>query len=249
MIRSQMFNTSPISWSISSVVVPESAICREPPAKILALVRIEACRGFVQAQEARLHRDRPRHPDELPLPLGQLRRRRLGEWAEIQQSDRVLRGRALADALPHQLGREGEERRALGCHHEIFPDGEIVEQLRALPGSGEPPPRPHVRGQPGEIASVELDGPVERTNPVMASMNVVLPAPFGPISPTSSPSSTATATESTAQTPPKRTERPVVARTAVTLPRRFPEPGLSPCPRLRRPVEGSRPRPRGSGST
>ena len=45
---------------------------------------------------------------------------------------------------------------------------------------------------------------------MIASMNVVLPAPFGPIRPTSCPSSTARSTSSTACTPPKRTERPVV---------------------------------------
>ena len=44
-------------------------------------------------------------------------------------------------------------------------------------------------------------------NPVTASMNVVLPAPFGPISPRTSPGRTSRVTPSSATTPPKRTLR------------------------------------------
>src|SRR5690349_20371672 len=46
-------------------------------------------------------------------------------------------------------------------------------------------------------------------------MNVVLPAPFGPISPTSRPGPTSRSTSTTAWTPPKLTEIPVAARTGV----------------------------------
>ena len=91
-------------------------------------------------------------------------------------------------------------------------------------------------GIPVEIAARRARrGPVYRTNPVIASMNVVLPAPFGPIRPTSSPSSTTTSTSSTACTPPKRTERPVVRRTALTA--RAAALGFPLRPRLSRPVE------------
>ena len=110
----------------------------EPLAEILALVRVEAGRRLVQAEEPRLHRDRPGHADELALPLGQLGGHRLGERAEIEQRERLLRGSALGDALSDELGGEREERRALGGHAEVLPDREVVEQLRALPGPGEP---------------------------------------------------------------------------------------------------------------
>ena len=43
------------------------------------------------------------------------------------------------------------------------------------------------------------------TKPVIASISVVLPAPFGPIRPTISPALTVTETSLTATTPPKRT--------------------------------------------
>src|SRR3954469_11198431 len=49
---------------------------------------------------------------------------------------------------------------------------------------------------------------VTRRNPEMHSMSVVLPAPFGPMSPTISPSRTWRSTPSSAASPPKRTVTP-----------------------------------------
>src|SRR3954451_24323372 len=54
------------------------------------------------------------------------------------------------------------------------------------------------------------------TNPVTASMKVVLPAPFGPISPTSSPGCTSMSTSTTAWTPPNDTEMLRAERIALT---------------------------------
>src|SRR4029077_10754178 len=51
-------------------------------------------------------------------------------------------------------------------------------------------------------------------------MKVVLPAPFGPIRPTSCPSTTSRSTSTTACTPPNRTEIPVALRTGVIDPPR-----------------------------
>ncbi len=56
-----------------------------------------------------------------------------------------------------------------------------------------------------------------RVKPVIRSSRVVLPAPLGPISPTTSPGATSKETSSTATTPPKRTETP---RTSSERPRR-----------------------------
>jgi hypothetical protein len=55
--------------------------------------------------------------------------------------------------------------------------------------------------------------PANGTNPLMASMKVVLPAPFGPIRPTSWPSSTSRSTSIKARTPPNETEMLRAART------------------------------------
>ena len=52
-------------------------------------------------------------------------------------------------------------------------------------------------------------------------MNVVLPAPFGPISPTSWPSTTVRSTSSSASSPPNETEMPVADRTTAPGSRGF----------------------------
>src|SRR5665213_3614465 len=68
--------------------------------------------------------------------------------------------------------------------------------------------------------------PCAGTNPVIASMNVVLPAPFGPISPTSCPSSTSRSTLSSACTPPTLTEIPLACSPAL-----IDQPSPCRCPR------------------
>src|SRR6266566_3326353 len=51
-----------------------------------------------------------------------------------------------------------------------------------------------------------------RTNPLIASMSVDLPAPLGPMRPTISPGETVSDTPSTAVTPPNRTVSPLIRR-------------------------------------
>ena len=58
-----------------------------------------------------------------------------------------------------------------------------------------------------EISEKRMDPAAIGTNPVTASMNVVLPAPFGPMSPTMPLSGTVSVTPSSARRPPKRTTR------------------------------------------
>jgi hypothetical protein len=58
--------------------------------------------------------------------------------------------------------------------------------------------------------------PRHRTKPLIASMNVVFPAPFGPIRPTSCPSRTSRSASTSARTPPKLTDTPLAWRTGVT---------------------------------
>src|SRR6185437_4086900 len=59
--------------------------------------------------------------------------------------------------------------------------------------------------------------PSDLTNPVIASIKVVLPAPFGPIRPTSSPASSSRSTPATARTPPKLTDTPRARKTEVIV--------------------------------
>src|ERR1700722_18749274 len=53
-----------------------------------------------------------------------------------------------------------------------------------------------------------MSPPEGRTNPVMASISVVLPAPFGPIRPATSPGTMVKLASATAVTPPKVTLSP-----------------------------------------
>ena len=124
--------------------------------ELLALVAVEARRGLVETEQARLHGDRPRDPDELPLTLGQLARHRLREHPDREEVERgVGRGR-IAGGTTDELGGEGEPGGALGRDHEVLAHREIVEQLRALPGAGEPATGACVRRHTREIVSVEL---------------------------------------------------------------------------------------------
>ena len=69
----------------------------------------------------------------------------------------------------------------------VLTDGEVLEQLHGLPGPGQPGTCPPVRGLGGQVLPSSTTLPLWAVNPEMASTVVVLPAPLGPISPTSSP--------------------------------------------------------------
>jgi hypothetical protein len=63
-----------------------------------------------------------------------------------------------------------------------------------------------VRLEAPDSCPLNTTRPVVGTKPVTPSMNEVLPAPFGPISPTSEPGETWTSTSLTARMPPKVTD-------------------------------------------
>ena len=85
------------------------------------------------------------------------------------------------------------------CSRGVMPD----EQLDALERARDPEPGPPVRRHPREVAA-RRTSPCRRRASSMPSRqlkNVVLPAPFGPMSPTISPSSTSRLTSSSAVMP------------------------------------------------
>jgi hypothetical protein len=71
-----------------------------------------------------------------------------------RSSARLVAGRA---PTPCELGGQGEERGSLGSDLDVLANGEIVEQLGALPRSGEAALRAGVRRQTCEVTAVELD--------------------------------------------------------------------------------------------
>ena len=183
--------------------------------------RSRSCRGRRPARRGRGAAARVASARATPTSLrcpGSAPSASLGERAEVEQLERLAPRRRSRRRACRPARRE---RRTDGRWAATVRFSRTVRSSNssiALPGAGEPAPGPRVRRQPGEIAPVELDAAGARTKPVIASMNVVLPAPFGPISPTSCPCSTSRSTPSTARTPPKRTERPVVARTGAHVP-------------------------------
>ena len=158
-MRSQMFMTSPMSWSIKSVVVPASAMPPEPSTEILALARVEAGRRLVEAEEPWPHRDRARHTDQLALALRELRGHRVGQRVKVDQLERLERGVRHRRAPSDELARQRQERGPVRRDGEVLSHGEVVEQLGALPGPCQAAPRPDVRWHPREVAPVQLDPP------------------------------------------------------------------------------------------
>ena len=233
-----------MSWSMSSIVVPASAICRSRwPSSSLSSVSSPAAgssrhrsRGSIASARAT--------PTSLRCPWVSSRRHRLGDRAEVEQLERVLRGGALADrafrrARAASARNDGRWAATVRFSRTVrSSNSSVLCQVRASPRCART-----CGGSPATSRPSSSTRPVERTNPVIASMNVVLPAPFGPISPTSWPSSTSTSTSSTARTPPKRPRgRSWRARRSCSpsAGSGSGELGLPLRPRLGRPVEGAR---------
>ena len=82
-----------MSWSTSSIAWPSSARRRSSRPELLALLRVEPRGRLVEAQEPRLRDERPRDPDELALPLGELARHRVGDASEPEQLEHRSRSR------------------------------------------------------------------------------------------------------------------------------------------------------------
>ena len=154
-----------------------------------------------------LRGERARDADQLAMAL------RAGRPGSPWRPSRGRTGRASPRS---RAGRCASRNAILHAGERVLGDGEVlldeqvVEQLAALPGPREPELRARVRGA-GRRGRDRRARPARslRTKPVTASTNVVLPAPLGPIRPTSSPSPTSKLTSRSACTPPKSTDRPV----------------------------------------
>ena len=108
--------------------------------------------------------------------------------------------------------RSPEKRRALGgAGVQVLGDGDVLEQLERLEGAADPGARACARGsttvRPSPMPSSSTRPSLGFVKPVTASMRVVLPAPLGPMSPTTWRGSTRKLTPSTAVTAPNRTVR------------------------------------------
>ena len=175
-----------MSWSMSSIAVPLSTMLPQPPAELLALRGVQARRGLVEADHVRLRRQRARHADQLALALRELAREHVGVLVQLQARRAPTSTRSSSSLVPRKMSRSvsrHDARRAAtmrfsrtvrssnssaACHVRVSP--RWARSAGAMP----------VMSVPSRTTL-----PVQGTNPEIASMNVVLPAPFGPISPTS----------------------------------------------------------------
>ena len=208
-----------MSWSTRSIAWPSSARPRSrAPSSSLSRVSRPAA-GSSRHTTRGFGDERPRDPDQLALSLRQLARaiappcpraRAAPGRASISAecgpgAETVSRIVRQADVRCEATSRfsptERSSNSSIDCHVRARP-------RRARTCGGAP-----VRSSPSSSTR-----PSQRTKPLIASMNVVLPAPFGPIRPTSCPSPTSRSTSTTAWTPPNRTEIPVAFRTGVIAP-------------------------------
>ena len=181
-------STSPMSWSMSSIGVPASAIARSRRPSSCSR-RCRARPPARRGRHARPHGERARHADELALTLRELGRHRVGEprpgRAARARPRRRRRSRRAADELAHDRQATAARRR-----REVLAHGEVVEQLARLPRAGEPAARALVRRQAARSRPSSSTRPRSGAKPVIASTNVVLPAPFGPDQPDELPAPT-----------------------------------------------------------
>ena len=196
-----------MSWSTRKIVIPASTISTQPTPELLRLGRVEPGGGLVHADEPRPCGQRARRAHELALTLTDLVRHavRRGRWMPSTSSANSTL-RAVATALRHdEVGEEAARPTGVSAATCRF-----SSMLRSSNSSSDCHVRPRPRRARRCAGSCEISSPrnlmlpVVGTKPVMPSMKVVFPAPFGPMSPTSWPSSTVKSTASTARRPPKR---------------------------------------------
>ena len=124
----------------------------------LALHRVEARRGLVQAEEARRRRERPCDPDELPLGLRQLGRHRLASVRKPEEAKRVVDLIGCSFGPRDDLPERTPHRRVVRGDRDVLAHRQVVEQLDRLPGAREPKSGPRVRTHARQVATVEGNG-------------------------------------------------------------------------------------------
>ena len=145
-----------MSWSIRSVAVPASAICRScRPSSPLSWVSRPAAgssrhrrRGCIAIARAT--------PTSFRCPCVSSLGIASASEPISSNAERLVGRRVVAGGPADELRCECQPRGALGRDHEVLAHREIVEQLGALPRAGEAAAGACVRRHPREIAPVEL---------------------------------------------------------------------------------------------
>ena len=211
-IRSQVDITRP------DVVLDEQhahvALVGEPPdeaRQLRALVLVEAGGRLVEQ-----HDRRARTPPSCAMPTS--RRRPYGSSSGVSsRCGSSSNSRTAATAVDGRSWRPGQNRSVTHDSRDVptsLPARMFSSTLTSSNSSSDwnerrsPSRARWVAFRPSmRRPSSEIDPSPTATKPVTASMSVVLPAPFGPIRPTTSPGRTSSDTSCTATTEPKRTVR------------------------------------------
>src|SRR6266852_3130784 len=169
------------------------------------LARADAARRLVEEEEPRPQRERDGDVEQLPLPLrdaaGELSRAdRQPELAE--DLERLLPDGAVKVGQGEELSRQvlaGEDR-----ERHVVQERQLVEQVDELEAARDAGVDPVVDRQAGHLRAAEDDAAgVGTKEPADHVDEARLPAPFEPISASTSPSLTLKSTPSTARVSPK----------------------------------------------
>ena len=164
----------------------------DPLAEPGPLGAVEAGGGLVEQQDVGLGDAGPGDGDELALALAEVAG---GPVAQRADADAVERG---GDGVV-AVGAGGAE----GGDADVLLDREVVVELERLERAAQAGAHPGVRLEVRRCPSPSSwTVPRAGAKPVMASITLVLPAPFGPMSPTTAPAATSSETSLTATTPP-----------------------------------------------
>ena len=168
----------------------------------LLMRRVETDERLVEEQQARLAEQRLREQQSLALPARELGERAPGQRARADAIER--RG----DVAPRGSARDrhAEPMSVDGARDEIPSAQPALAQCGFGPGADSRSPGCRARPAGRARGSCRSRGV---TSPRMARMRVVLPAPFGPSTPTNSASRTARSTSCRSRRPPTASVTPL----------------------------------------
>src|SRR5579875_2351361 len=198
--QSQLLSTRPMSWSTSSTAVPELAM----PGSSLPSSRL--WRVSSPAAGSSRHSSRGRATSARPMPA------RLRSACDSSQGMASATASRPSSRSSPSTGAAPPPRAATVRFSRTLrsSNSSTVCHVRASPRLARA-----CGGSPFRLAPPSRTSPWYRTKPVTASMKVVLPAPFGPMRPTSWPGSISRSTPVSARTPPKLTDTPRALNTEV----------------------------------
>jgi hypothetical protein len=143
-MRSERFITTPMSCSISVIVVPNAWLAvDDEAAHVLLLLEVHAGHRLVEQQQARLHGQRAAELDPLLQAVGKLADRRLADGLDLQEVDDLLDLAPVLDLLaqggsvPHELPEEAAAHLQRPAGHDVVERGHALEQGDVLEGAGD----------------------------------------------------------------------------------------------------------------